>query len=93
MGVRRREEHQSRIDKFSKKLADHFKVTVGFFFLTTAQHLLTQRPYNFSGEFDGALSDKDWDALRSVAERLKGDFEMNAELRMPTSPTAGHRKN
>ena len=55
-----------------KKLADHFKVTVGFF---SDDSIIPSdaAAIQFFREFDGALSDKDWDALRSVAERLKGD--------------------
>ena len=55
-----------------KRLADHFKVTVTFFSDDSATPS-DAAAIQFFREFDGALSDKDWDELRSVAERLKGD--------------------
>jgi transcriptional regulator with XRE-family HTH domain len=53
-----------------KKIAEHFNVSVAFL----ADDLLTPEdaaPIQFFREFEGKLSDKDWDALRTVADRLK----------------------
>ena len=53
-----------------RKLAKHFKVTVAFLSdeQTSPQDAAALQ---FFREFDGELSDKDWEALRTVAERLK----------------------
>jgi transcriptional regulator with XRE-family HTH domain len=53
-----------------KKIAEHFNVTVAYL----ADDLATPNdaaPIQFFREFEGKLSDKDWDALRTVADRLK----------------------
>jgi transcriptional regulator with XRE-family HTH domain len=55
-----------------KKLAEHFRVTVSFLSDDTAE-TTDAAALQFFREFGGELSGKDWDALRSVAERLKGN--------------------
>jgi transcriptional regulator with XRE-family HTH domain len=53
-----------------KKIAEHFNVTVAYL----ADDLATPKdavPLQFFREFDGKLTDKDWDTLRTVADRLK----------------------
>ncbi len=54
------------------KLSAHFSVPVSFLTDEAAspQDAAAQQ---FFREFDGKLSDKDWDVLRAMAERLKGD--------------------
>jgi transcriptional regulator with XRE-family HTH domain len=54
-----------------KKLAEHFNVTVPFF-LNDEAETEDRAALQFFREFKGDLSDKDWDTLRVVAERLKG---------------------
>ncbi len=51
-------------------LAQHFNVTVSFLANeeSTTWDVATQQ---FFREFEGQLSDKDWDVLRAMAERLK----------------------
>jgi transcriptional regulator with XRE-family HTH domain len=53
-----------------KKLALHFGVTVAFLADETAMPD-DAAPLQFFREFEGKLSEKDWDTLRAVAERLK----------------------
>jgi transcriptional regulator with XRE-family HTH domain len=53
-----------------KKLAEHFNVTVAYL----ADDLAMPEdaaPLQFFREFEGKLTDKDWDTLRTVADRLK----------------------
>jgi transcriptional regulator with XRE-family HTH domain len=53
-----------------KKIAEHFNVTVAYL----ADDLATAKdaaPLQFFREFEGKLTDKDWDTLRTVAGRLK----------------------
>ncbi len=52
-----------------KKLAEHFRVTVEFL-ADDAKAAEGAASLQFFREFDGKLSDKDWDTLRAVAERL-----------------------
>lgn len=57
-----------------KKLATHFNVTVAYL----ADDVATPEdsaPLQFFREFDGKLSEKDWETLRTVAERLKDKNE------------------
>jgi transcriptional regulator with XRE-family HTH domain len=57
-----------------KKLATHFDVTVAYL----ADEAATPEdaaPLQFFREFEGKLSDKDWETLRNVAERLKDKDE------------------
>jgi transcriptional regulator with XRE-family HTH domain len=53
-----------------KKLAQHFSVTVEFLLNDDAEPT-DRAALQFFREFGGDLSDKDWDTLRAVAERLK----------------------
>jgi transcriptional regulator with XRE-family HTH domain len=53
-----------------KKIAEHFNVTVAYL----ADDLATPKdaaPLQFFRKFEGKLTDKDWDTLRTVADRLK----------------------
>src|SRR6266849_3680333 len=53
-----------------KRIAEHFNVTVAYL----ADDLATPKdaaPLQFFREFEGKLTDKDWDTLRTVADRLK----------------------
>jgi len=53
-----------------KKISEHFNVTVAYL----ADDLATPKdatPLQFFREFEGKLTDKDWDTLRTVADRLK----------------------
>lgn len=52
------------------KLANHFMVTVAFLSDDSAEPK-EAAALQFFREFDGKLSEKDWDTLRTVAERLK----------------------
>lgn len=52
-----------------KKLAAHFNVTIAF--LTDEEAPQQAAALQFFREFEGKLSDKAWDALRSVAEALE----------------------
>jgi transcriptional regulator with XRE-family HTH domain len=52
-----------------KKLAEHFKVTVAYL-ADDAVASEKAAPLQFFREFEGKLSDKDWETLRTVAERL-----------------------
>src|SRR3546814_2355054 len=52
------------------KFANHFKVTVAFL-SDDATAPEEAAALQFFREFDGKLSEKDWDTLRTVAERLK----------------------
>ncbi|TWB21123.1 helix-turn-helix domain-containing protein [Nitrospirillum bahiense] len=52
------------------KLASHFGVTVAFLLDESAEPK-EAAALQFFREFDGKLSEKDWDMLRVVAERLK----------------------
>lgn len=54
------------------KLSAHFSVPIGFL---TDEHLSPEdaAAQQFFREFDGKLSNKDWDVLRAMADRLKGD--------------------
>lgn len=54
-----------------RKLAEHFSVTIAFLTGDEGQQDQDPAALQFFRDFDG-LSDRDWDALRSVAERLKG---------------------
>lgn len=53
-----------------KKLAEHFNVTVAILMNDDSETSDTAA-LQFFREFGGKLSDKDWDALRVVADRLK----------------------
>lgn len=53
-----------------KGLAEHFKVTVAFL-TDEAQPSADATSIQFFREFEGKLSDKDWEALRFMAERLR----------------------
>jgi transcriptional regulator with XRE-family HTH domain len=57
-----------------KKLAEHFKVTVAYL-ADDAMASEKAAPLQFFREFEGKLTEKDWEALRTVAGRLtdKGD--------------------
>ena len=57
-----------------KKLADHFKVTVAYL-ADDLEVLENAAPLQFFREFEGKLSEKDWETLRSVAKHLKGKNE------------------
>jgi transcriptional regulator with XRE-family HTH domain len=52
------------------KIAEHFKVTVSYL-SDDAVEPKQASAIQFFREFDGQLSDRDWDTLRTVAERLK----------------------
>jgi transcriptional regulator with XRE-family HTH domain len=52
-----------------KRLAEHFKVTVAFLADETAT-AADGRTLQFFREFEGKLSDKDWEALHGIAEQL-----------------------
>lgn len=52
------------------KLADHFKVTIAFLTDDSAEPK-EAAAIQFFREFDGKLSAKDWDTLRTIADRLK----------------------
>ncbi len=54
------------------KLSAHFSVPIGFL---TDEHASPEdaAAQQFFREFDGKLSNKDWDVLRAMADRLKGD--------------------
>lgn len=57
-----------------KQLAEHFNVTVAYL----ADDLATPEefaPLQFFREFEGQLSEKDWETLRTVADRLKDKNE------------------
>jgi transcriptional regulator with XRE-family HTH domain len=54
------------------KLSAHFSVPVSFL-TDEAASPKDAAAQQFFREFDGKLSDKDWDVLRAMAERLKGD--------------------
>jgi transcriptional regulator with XRE-family HTH domain len=57
-----------------KKLAKHFGVTVAY--LADDPTMPSDAtPLQFFREFEGKLSDKDWETLRTVAERLKDKDE------------------
>jgi transcriptional regulator with XRE-family HTH domain len=53
-----------------KNIAEHFNVTVAYLADDTAMPE-DATPLQFFREFEGKLSDKDWETLRTVAERLK----------------------
>lgn len=53
-----------------KKLAEHFNVTVQYL-AEDKQEELDRSSLQFFREFGGKLSDKDWETLRVVADRLK----------------------
>ena len=55
-----------------KKLAEHFKVTVTFLSDETSEPS-DAAALQFFREFDGQLSDKAWDTLRTVAEQIKSN--------------------
>lgn len=57
-----------------KKLATHFSVTVAYL-ADDAATPADSAPLQFFREFEGKLSEKDWDTLRTVAERLKDKDE------------------
>lgn len=52
-----------------RKLADHFSVTIAY--LTGDADEQDPAALQFFREFGGDLSSRDWDTLRTVAERLK----------------------
>ncbi|WP_448659197.1 helix-turn-helix domain-containing protein [Sphingomonas sp. CJ99] len=54
-----------------RKLAEHFSVTIAFLTSDEGEQGEDPAALQFFRDFDG-LSDRDWDALRSIAERLKG---------------------
>lgn len=54
-----------------RKIAEHFSVTITFL-LDDNSEPKDAAAVQFFREFDGELSDRDWDTLRTVAERLKG---------------------
>ena len=55
-----------------KKLANSFSdVTVAYLLADDAATPEDAAPLQFFREFEGKLSDKDWETLRDVAERLK----------------------
>jgi transcriptional regulator with XRE-family HTH domain len=53
-----------------KRLADHFRVPIAYFNDDSIEPD-EANALQFFREFDGQLSEKDWEALRSVAEALK----------------------
>jgi transcriptional regulator with XRE-family HTH domain len=53
-----------------KQLANHFQVTVAYL-ADDPEILESSAPLQFFREFEGKLSGKDWETLRSVAEALK----------------------
>ncbi len=53
-----------------KKIAEHFNVTVAYLAEDSASPK-DAAPMQFFREFEGKLTDKDWDTLRAVAGRLK----------------------
>lgn len=57
-----------------KKLSSHFNVTVAYLADDEATPA-DSAPLQFFREFEGKLSEKDWDTLRTVAERLKDKDE------------------
>jgi transcriptional regulator with XRE-family HTH domain len=57
-----------------KKLANHFQVTVAYL-ADDLEVPENAAPLQFFREFNGKLSDKAWETLRSVAEHLKDKDE------------------
>jgi transcriptional regulator with XRE-family HTH domain len=57
-----------------KKLANHFHVTVAYL-ADDVEVPENATPLQFFREFEGKLSDKAWETLRSVAEHLKDKDE------------------
>jgi transcriptional regulator with XRE-family HTH domain len=57
-----------------KKLAKHFNVTVAYLADDTAMPE-DAAPLQFFREFEGKLTEKDWQTLRTVADRLKDKDE------------------
>jgi transcriptional regulator with XRE-family HTH domain len=57
-----------------KQLAEHFNVTVAYL-ADDAATPEESAPLQFFREFEGKLSEKDWETLRTVAERLKDKDE------------------
>ena len=55
-----------------RKLAEHFSVTIAFLTDNDDQTGEDANALQFFRDFGGDLSDRDWDTLRTVAERLKG---------------------
>ena len=53
-----------------RNLAEHFKVTIAFLADDEAGHE-GAASLQFFRELEGELSEKDWETLRAVAERLK----------------------
>ena len=53
-----------------RKLATYFNVTIAFL-IDEASPPEDAKTLQFFREFDGRLSDKDWEMLRSMADRLK----------------------
>lgn len=53
-----------------RKLAEHFNVTVAFL-VGEDEAPESAMALKFFREFEGELSEKDWDALRSIADRLR----------------------
>lgn len=54
------------------KLASHFKVSIAFL-TDDSDEPREASALQFFREFEGKLSEKDWDTLRLIAERLKDD--------------------
>lgn len=53
------------------RLASHFNVTISFLVDEKGDYD-DAAALQFFREFEGKLSDEDWDALRSIADRLQG---------------------
>lgn len=53
-----------------RKLADHFKVTIAYLNDEVAEPT-DAAALQFFREFDGKLTDRDWDILRNLAKNLK----------------------
>lgn len=54
-----------------RKLADHFNVTIAYFHDEKVEPE-EAAALQFFREFDGKLSERDWDILRGLAKGLKG---------------------
>lgn len=53
-----------------RRLADHYKVTIAYLADDVAMPE-EAAPLQFFRQFEGQLTEKDWETLRTVAERLK----------------------
>jgi transcriptional regulator with XRE-family HTH domain len=67
--LERADTHSNPSIDLLRRLADHFKVTVAFLSDDT-QPSKDAMPLQFFREFEGKLSEKDWDVLRNMAEHL-----------------------